>query len=89
LNRLSSARERTDNAGRLPWCFHGENAGSFSQGFSDRLDIEADVVIQAEEVAEDDFELGLDLPVPDSTTWRNRSGAARAAAALSPRKGMG
>ena len=30
--------------------FHGENAGSFSQGFSDRLDIEADVVIQAEEV---------------------------------------
>jgi hypothetical protein len=61
-----------------------------SQGFSDRLDIEADVVIQAEEVAEeDDFELGLDLPVPDSTTWRNRSAAARAAAALSPRKGMG
>jgi hypothetical protein len=70
--------------------FHGENAGTFSQGFSDRLDIEADVVIQAEEVAEeDDFELGLDLPVPDSTTWRNHSGAARAAAALSPRKGMG
>jgi hypothetical protein len=70
--------------------FHGENAGSFSQGFSDRLDIEADVVIQAEEVAEeDDFELGLDLPVPDHTTWRDRSAAAGAAAALSPRKGMG
>ena len=32
--------------------------------------------------------MGLDLPVPDHSTWRNRSGAAGAAAALSPRKGV-
>ena len=33
--------------------------------------------------------MGLDLPVPDHSTWRNRSGAAGAAAALSPHKGVG
>ena len=33
--------------------------------------------------------LGLDLSVPDYSTWRNRSGAAGAAAALSPHKGVG
>ena len=31
--------------------------------------------------------LGLDLAVPDHTTWRNRSGAAGAADAFSPRTG--
>jgi hypothetical protein len=33
--------------------------------------------------------LDLDLAVPDHTTWRNRSGAAGAVDALSPRKGVG
>src|SRR3954453_23938901 len=33
--------------------------------------------------------MGLDLPVPDHSTWRHRSGAAGAANALSPRKGSG
>jgi hypothetical protein len=33
--------------------------------------------------------MGLDLPAPDHSTWRNRSGAAGAANALSPRKGSG
>jgi hypothetical protein len=30
--------------------FHGGNAGSFSHGFANRLDIEADVIVQAEEI---------------------------------------
>jgi hypothetical protein len=33
--------------------------------------------------------LGVELAAPDHSTWRNRSGAAGAANALSPRKGSG
>ena len=93
LEPLIVRRAGIDKVDRFRWSIRGENAGlpPALRGFwLLRIAIRADVVIQAEEVAEeDDFELGLDLPVPDSTTWRNRSGAARAAAALSPRKGMG
>jgi hypothetical protein len=32
--------------------------------------------------------LGVDLPVPDYSTWRNRSGVAGTAGALSPRNGV-
>jgi hypothetical protein len=32
--------------------------------------------------------LGLNLPVPDHSTWRNRSGVAGTAGALSPRNGV-